>query len=241
MDEIENALTNLNFSDKEIKVYIKLLELGKTGVQRLSELTKINRVTLYSILDNLIKKGAAGNTVIEYAKHFYAIEPEKILSQLEEKNEKFRKILPLLKEKQNTIGLKPEIEFYEGEKGIISVESEVLKSKKDFFAYGSFEIYNRILEYSGLSFRKKRILNKITVQCITDDSAKNHEMFNKPEYKRYTKVRILNSLKDMPSWTYLFDNKVVILSFEKENPIAILINSEAVYLKEKIIFDLMLK
>ncbi|MFZ5954860.1 MAG: hypothetical protein ACOYT4_00380 [Nanoarchaeota archaeon] len=84
-------------------------------------------------------------------------------------------------------------------------------------------------------------MSKIIVQCITDDSAKNHELFKKPEYKKYTRIKILNYLKIMPSWTYLFDNKIAIISFEREQPVAILVNSKSVYLKEKMIFDLMWK
>ena len=124
--DINGVLQELGLTDKEINTYLKLIELGKTSVQRLSEITGINRVTLYSILESLIKKGMAGSTIIESSKHFYTIDPDKILEQLEERKKRFKEIIPILKEKIQTIGLKPEVQFYEGVKGIIAVESDVL-------------------------------------------------------------------------------------------------------------------
>jgi|GEM_PF-2513118 len=43
----------------------------------------------------------------------------------------------------------------------------------------------------------------------------------------------------MPTWTYLYNNKVAIISFEKENPVAIVIDSASCYKKEKMIFDIL--
>lgn len=239
--DIKSVLEELGLTDKEINAYLKLIELGKTSVQRLSEVTGINRVTLYSILESLIKKGMAGNTIIGSSKHFYAIDPDKILEQLEEKKKRFKEIIPVLKEKIETLGLKPEVQFYEGMGGIIAVESDVLNTKKEFFAYGSFEIYNKILKYSGISFRKKRIAKRLEVTAITDSSATHHELFGKNKYEKYSKLIILESLKDMPSWTYIYNNKVAIISFEKENPNIIVIDSKPVYEKEKMVFNFLWK
>ena len=239
--DINGVLQELGLTDKEINTYLKLIELGKTSVQRLSEITGINRVTLYSILESLIKKGMAGSTIIESSKHFYTIDPDKILEQLEERKKRFKEIIPILKEKIQTIGLKPEVQFYEGVKGIIAVESDVLNTKKEFFAYGSFDIYNKILKYTGISFRKKRIAKKLKVTAITDSSAVHHELFEKEEYQKYSKLIILESLRNMPSWTYIYNNKVAIISFEKENPNIIVIDSKPVYEKEKMVFELLWK
>ena len=220
---------------------MKLIELGKTSVQRLSEVTGINRVTLYGIVENLIKKGMAGSTIIDSSKHFYAVDPEKILRQLEEKNKRFKEIISILKEKRESIGLRPAVQFYEGVKGITAVESDVLNTKKEFFAYGSFEIYNKILKYSGISFRKKRIAKRLKVTAITDSSSKNHELFGKKKYEKYSKLIIFESLKNMPSWTYIYNNKVAIISFEKEHPNIIVIDSKPVYEKEKMVFENLVK
>jgi sugar-specific transcriptional regulator TrmB len=54
---INNTLKDLGFNDKEIKVYLGLLENGKATPSHLSKLTKINRATVYNIAKGLQSKG----------------------------------------------------------------------------------------------------------------------------------------------------------------------------------------
>ena len=53
---IENELKKLGLSEKEIKVYLALLELGEAAVQKISQKSKVNRATTYVILEGLAKK-----------------------------------------------------------------------------------------------------------------------------------------------------------------------------------------
>jgi hypothetical protein len=55
MDTIK-ALQNLGLSEKESKVYIALLELGKANVTRIAQLSKLKRPTVYLLLEELRKK-----------------------------------------------------------------------------------------------------------------------------------------------------------------------------------------
>ena len=56
---LETELKKLNFSDKEARVYLALLELGEAPVQKIAEKAKVNRATTYVILESLKKKTAA--------------------------------------------------------------------------------------------------------------------------------------------------------------------------------------
>lgn len=50
-------LHQLNFSDKEIKIYVAILEHGKITPAQLAKLTGINRTTVYTIAKELMKRG----------------------------------------------------------------------------------------------------------------------------------------------------------------------------------------
>lgn len=54
---LNQYLQQLGFSDKEIAVYLCVLENGKLSAAAVSRITKINRTTVYSVSKELIKKG----------------------------------------------------------------------------------------------------------------------------------------------------------------------------------------
>jgi sugar-specific transcriptional regulator TrmB len=223
-------------SDKEAITYIRLLELGQATTRRLSEVTHITRTTIYDVLSNLIKKGLAGQTRIEGVRYYYAVEPEKLLQFIKEKEREFISILPSLKSKMGIIGKRPEIKLFEGKKGIDAVNEDVLKSK-EILAYGSFKILNEMLRWQVIDFIKKRIKLGIKWRGITDSSIKKQYFYKDPKYQKLTKLKIDDSLKDMETWNYIYNNKIAILSFKKENFVGIIIEDEAVSNSYRIIFE----
>lgn len=50
-------LTKLGFTEKEIEVYLTLLQYGKMAPAEIAKLTRISRPTVYSVAKELIKKG----------------------------------------------------------------------------------------------------------------------------------------------------------------------------------------
>lgn len=54
---INDSLKKLGLSDKEVAVYLAILQQGKTTPSNVALLTKINRTTVYSIAKDLVKKG----------------------------------------------------------------------------------------------------------------------------------------------------------------------------------------
>jgi predicted transcriptional regulator len=54
---LEKTLKGLDYTDKEIKVYLTLLRIGKATPAQVSRISKINRATVYSTAKSLISKG----------------------------------------------------------------------------------------------------------------------------------------------------------------------------------------
>lgn len=54
---LEQYLKQLGFGEKEISVYLCIVEHGKLSAAAVSRITKINRTTVYSVAKELIKKG----------------------------------------------------------------------------------------------------------------------------------------------------------------------------------------
>ena len=64
-NDILEALESLGLSDKEIRVYISLLELGDSPVNKITERSELIRVTVYPILKSLIEKGFVSKYYME--------------------------------------------------------------------------------------------------------------------------------------------------------------------------------
>ena len=227
-------------SEKEATTYIKLLELGKATTQRLSEVTSISRITLYDILNRLISKGLSGYTIINKVKHFYVVSPKDLLKIVNEKEEKIKSVMDILKARENIVGKKPKVVIFEGRENIDLINDDVLLNAKQILVYGTSKILTR-LKYKAISFIKKRLTKKIMWKGVTDSGVIGNIPFKDKSYWKYTNLRINESLKNMSTWNYIYSNKVGIISLHGDNITGIIIEDKNVYETHKVLFDMLWK
>jgi sugar-specific transcriptional regulator TrmB len=130
---LENFLKELGFSDKETKVYLELLKVDNDSVLSLSKKTKLNRTTLYPVLQSLAKKGLISETTVDKKVRYLAEPPERLQTyierqrvKLDEQKKVLKDIIPQLKSFQREEGERPVISYFEGKEGVIS-------AMKDYF------------------------------------------------------------------------------------------------------------
>jgi len=240
VETVERALESWGLGPKEIKIYLALLELGQATTSRLSEVTRINRTTLYDILQTLKDKGLVGVTIAGPTSLFYASKPEVLVDTLREKERAVREVLPELRKRMNIIGKRPRMEFYEGSKGIDAISQDILTAKQ-IRVYGSYVISSKTAKYQALDFRKKRIALRIPAIVITDEKVTEIEMLKQKKYRSLTKIFVNGSLAQVPTLTYIYENKVAVLSFEKEQFFGFVIESPSIAIKERFLFDTLLR
>lgn len=126
-------LKEIGLDDYEIKIYLALLQERTSTAMAISRRTKIERTTVYRVLESLIDKGLASFIVENKVKKFNAIAPEKLLIQLKEKEEELKKILPELNNLSKLRkDVEPNIEIYRGLSGIKSMIRDILVLRKDY-------------------------------------------------------------------------------------------------------------
>jgi sugar-specific transcriptional regulator TrmB len=82
---INELLKKLGFSEKEILVYLAILENGKIAPSRIASITKIKRSTVYAVGKELLKKGVVTEDISGHGGYFVALPPEHLGSAI--KNE----------------------------------------------------------------------------------------------------------------------------------------------------------
>jgi sugar-specific transcriptional regulator TrmB len=144
---IQELLTQLDFNDKEIVVYLAVLEHGKMTPAQVAAKTKINRTTVYSVAKELISRGIIAEDLAGKVQYLVAKPPQdlQILIEKEEKALKDKQMIvqQAIKElgsySKNTQFSIPKITYIPGE------ELEMYMTKKNDVWCESVMKYDGIL------------------------------------------------------------------------------------------------
>lgn len=134
----EKYLQEIGLSDKEASVYIALLSVDNDSVLDLASKTKINRTTIYPVLESLAQKGLISEVKVDKKVRFQAEPPERLTTFVErqkllfeERSERVKDIIPQLKSIQRDSGELPIIKIYEGRDGVISSLEDYFNNAQD--------------------------------------------------------------------------------------------------------------
>lgn len=91
---IATILQEYGLDDKEIKIYINLVEKGELNAYTLAKLTGIHRSTTYAILERLLVKGFLSEIQKDGKTFYSAIEISKIIFKIKEKESLLLSLIP---------------------------------------------------------------------------------------------------------------------------------------------------
>ena len=88
------TLQNYGLSEKEARIYLTAVELGPTVASTIARNSGEKRVTTYTLLKELIKKGYMNEIKRNDISYFSSISPEILFKELEKKYLSFKETLP---------------------------------------------------------------------------------------------------------------------------------------------------
>ncbi|OGF25622.1 hypothetical protein A2303_01015 [Candidatus Falkowbacteria bacterium RIFOXYB2_FULL_47_14] len=169
-------LVNLGLSEKEAKVYLAALELGKSPVSPIAQKAQVNRATTYVIIEGLMQKGLMTVSEEEKIQCFAAESPDKLGLLFREREmaiarqrEYLEKLLPQLRSLDNTSKDKPVVKYYSGRSGVIAMVESLLDDIKDTtvkMAFSVDAVENFFTPEESSRWRKKRLQKNITTKVI---------------------------------------------------------------------------
>jgi len=118
MDTLVQQLSNAGLHEKEARVYIALLQLGRGSAYAVADRSGLKKPTAYVILGELIKKGLVMRIPREKKQLFVAKPPEEFFAMAEERLKLARKALPELITMAESNTVKVRTLFYEGVNGV---------------------------------------------------------------------------------------------------------------------------
>ena len=226
-------MKEFGLTDNEIKTYIACLKLGTALVQEIAKKANTYRTYTYEVLKSLVEKGLMSYVIKNGKQYFEVAEPEKLINILKEKEQKIRKIIPDLKILYKTALEKPKIELYEGKEGVKTILDDIIRTRKEVLIYGNTENQIKIFSFYFPNYILRRVENKIHTKVITEKSPTTISML-RTEKKELRETRFIDKIK-FSTVTYIYDNKIAMLTLEKEI-IGVLIENKNIADTQKQIF-----
>lgn len=236
MKQIIDFLHNLGLSEAEIKIYVKLLELGRVSITELAHSLGMNRVTAHFNIQNLIDKGLITQVKQGRSRELTAQPPEALKYLIEQKDKKLKSLheqfdsalpaltnlIPVASEGRN----KFDVKFYQGMSGARAIYREVLKTKELRSYVNISSVFTLFPENKRLFHDAMRIKNMILREII-DDSPKSRDDIKNADPTKYFYKFFPSDWQHSDIYDYMiFDGKIAMIAGTKEPNGIIIANAE---------------
>ena len=246
---LKSALENTGLSGKQTAVLGVLLENGGSMlVSSLARAAKLNRTTVYDILKELVDKGLASKVKKEGAFRYQSIAPESLPSYverrrdaLEESKRELAELVPQIKLLRSKGKALPKVQFFEGKEGVMQAYEDTLENNKEKILRditGIDAVFSTFdagwIEY----YLNKR--TRLGIRCtdlVPDTAWGRRSADDDKKYIRETKF--LPAKFGFGAEVSIYDNKVGIFSYARENPVAVIIEDDTISDMMKSLFDFM--
>ena len=228
-------LKEAGLTSNEASIYKALLELGPSLAGQISRKTGLHRRTVYDVTEMLIKKGLIGYILKNNRRLFEASSPERFLDILKEKQNSINDFLPEMMAMYGKTQEKQETNFYKGRLGLKTVlEDQLQKGTKEILILGASPLAYEVLEFYFKWFDKKRKARKIKSRIIFNKDAKAGKI-----EVPCSEIKYLPQKYSSPLAVNVYRDKVAIILWSKDNPIAIVIKNKEISEGYKKYFELM--
>jgi len=218
---IQQLLKQLGFSEKEIAVYVAVLQKGKVSPAEVAKTTCINRTTVYSVSKDLIKRGVISEDLRSPARYLVALpldglkreEEGKIEKKKEVLNKAIKELRVLSKDARYTV---PKIVFVDGK----NLEKHLRKQskawsdsimKRDGIWWGFHDVsyakeYEKVIDWYWANIAPKGL----SLKLLTNASSFEEKM-KKKKYAAKRKFKILTDAKRFTASTWVCGDYVVMI------------------------------
>ncbi len=221
-----SSLEKAGLTHNEAKTYIALCQAGSITAGKLSKRVDIHRSRMYEALDRLVRMGLVQFLNINNIKNYKAEPPIKIIDMLKEKQENVEKIIPKLTSLQQQPEIIQKISGYQGITGVKTLLKETLNTSS-YVVYGAPQSSIDLLgETFWKNYNQKINDKKISTRMIFDEALRSWSAHVK-DINKSTKIKYLSKHFDNLTETFVFDNKVIIITWSAQ-PLGVLITEKTI-------------
>ena len=245
MDQkIITTLIKYGLLETEARVYCAALALDGTSVDKIAKNAGVNRTSCYPVLERLENLGLVSQVKKKGKTLFMAVSPKKFLELADEKRETIESIIPDMNSLFEISRGRPSVRYYEGSEGLKTVLNMILSEAKEIFIFGEADSFIKAIPSWTESYVAKRAKKNIRIKMILKaspfavNSIKKIRASNE-QVNKLIKVRMLpEAYKINYSGFDIYNNKLVLYSFEKQNN-AVVIENKLINQMMRTVFDIL--
>lgn len=237
---LQHVIQSVGLEPHEAKLYLIGLKMGAGPASEYAKSAKLNRITTYNHLEDLVKKGIFSAIKKQRGKWYEPISPEKLSIEARKNVESLERVVPDLKAMMGNHHRTPRVRYFEGADGIRSVYEDTLTAKGELLNFANSEIVRSFWKEYDLQYVKQRVKKGIYLKGIApdDDTGRKVQGQDKASLRE---IRLV-SVKDFPitNEINIYDNKVAIVSFSEDESelFGVIIESKEVADTQKQIFQM---
>lgn len=231
---MKEQLREAGLTENESKVYTALLELGACNAGLITRKSGLHRRVVYDVLDMLAKKGLIGYIIENGRRLYQASNPKRFVEMLDEKKAEIEEVMPRMMELFSKTRESEGTNFYKGKNGLKLVFEDQIETGKEILILGGNENAYEILQFYFKWFDKRRKERGIRTKII----------FNKIEKKLnipLSEIKHLPEKYSSPLAVNIYGDKVALVLWDKENPLAIVVKNKQICEGYKKYFEFMWK
>jgi sugar-specific transcriptional regulator TrmB len=217
---IAQILVQIGLNETEARFYLAALELGQASVRDIAAQAGITRTNAYDVFARLAEHGLVAE-VGAASNKFMLVEaesPDRLIELLDVRRRKLDALLPELRSFHNRSAAKPRVRFYQGLDGIKLVLDDTLAAR-DKRLLGILSMRD-LFEVPGRAWMddlvRRRIRAGVHLRVIRSPikDIRNVWPQSAPDLRE---VRFASPDFVFTMTSYIYDNKVAIISSRREN------------------------
>jgi len=130
-------LQEIGLSPNEAKIYETLLNIGVAGVGDIATKANIHRRNVYDALQRLVQKGLVFTTFQKSENRYSAVDPNKLMELVREKQVHLAQALPDLQQLYQSEPPENAAYIYKGIEGYKNYRRDLLRASKEYFFLGA--------------------------------------------------------------------------------------------------------
>jgi sugar-specific transcriptional regulator TrmB len=221
--KLVQKIQGIGLSENEALVYTTLLERGGASPSFIADETRLNRTTVYRILDSLLIKGLV-NSVLRAKKQFYQAENSHALERYakdrvtiaERAKQQTEQLSPMIDSLLRMASHKPLVEFYEGPEGVQDMYADHVRVSAPYEMLGFANISN-LHQFFGETFFQNYVQKKLEIGISTRGilpDTKQDETFIQEHYARAPK-QLVPHIRTVAPDIFPYQSEITIYGINK--------------------------
>lgn len=242
-----SILDKLGLTDKEKHIYLSLIQSNVQTIKHISDLTSINRSTVYRHLESLEKKGLIEWVIDERGKKAKASSLSSLTvllndkkSQLHEVEETLPQFISQLKLIKPIMKFATQVRYYHGEQGMKQMIWNTLTTKGIAHSYAALKRREFVDPDFEDKFEEEWVQRGLRDKTITNEDRRDYiQQKLVPSYRKTIDIRIIPAKKFYISNDItIYNDTMAIISLEKNNLVGVEIENAEIVKTQQSLFQI---